>query len=252
MTTITSTDKTIDPSFIFVPAGNLIMIEEGCRVQVPEFHIGKFPVTQRQYQAVMGDNPSFFTDALVQSEEIKPLEELDPLSRPVETVTWHQALEFCEKLTEILQISGYEVRLPSETMWEWAAKGATQRQGYTYAGGNDLSQVGWHDDNSNGKTHPVGQKQPNELGIYDMSGNVWECCADYWAENPNNLPKDGKPLLSERGGIPNYRPIRGGSWFNHGNFNNLDYCSSGFRMSSPTRSNGGECRGFRVVLVKCK
>jgi len=149
---------------IAVPAGTLVM-EGGHRVQLPAFHIGKYPVTQRQYQAVMGQNPSKFSGQ----------------NNPVEQVSWHDAQEFCTKLTQILKRQGgYAVSLPSETMWEWAARGATKSKGYTYAGSNDLDEVGWYGEGYQSGTHPVGQKKPNELGIYDMSGNVWEWCQDYW------------------------------------------------------------------------
>ncbi|WP_017712123.1 formylglycine-generating enzyme family protein [Prochlorothrix hollandica] len=237
-------DKGGTLEFVWVPAGELVMVEGNHRIQVPEFRMGKFPVTQRQYQAVMGNNPSYFTAALIQSEEKKPLGELDPLNRPVEQVTWHQAVEFCTKLTGILQIPGYEVRLPSETMWEWAARGATRSQGYTHAGGNDLNQVGWYKSNANSKTHPVGQLQANELELHDMSGNVWEWCWDHRGDSnvlSKVLPKDGKPLLS--GGDSSYRAVRGGSWGNlAGN------CSSGNRnYYNPGSSYLNQ--GFRVVLL---
>ncbi|WP_017711802.1 SUMF1/EgtB/PvdO family nonheme iron enzyme [Prochlorothrix hollandica] len=222
-----------------VPSGELIMVDEHHRVQVPEFRIGKFPVTQRQYQAIMKTNPSFFqADDLTPEEQKKGLTHWD---RPVEIVTWHQAVEFCEKLTNILKIEGYEVRLPSETMWEWAARDG-ENSSLTYAGSNDLNEVGWYDDNAGGKTHPVGQKNPTKkLGIHDMSGNVWEWCWDRWSSDSNVLPKKGKPLLE--GGDNTKRAVRGGSWFI-----SADICSSGNRYYY-NPGNCGIIRGFRVVLL---
>ncbi|MFZ9740170.1 MAG: SUMF1/EgtB/PvdO family nonheme iron enzyme, partial [Prochlorotrichaceae cyanobacterium] len=179
---------------IAVPAGTLVM-RGGHRVQLPTFHIGKYPVTQRQYQAVMNNNPSHFSGQ----------------DNPVEQVSWHNAQAFCTELTKILKRQGgYEVNLPSETMWEWAARGATKSKGYTYAGSNKLDEVGWYYNNSGNKTHPVGQKKPNELGIYDMSGNVWEFCLDNWTKNARQLPLDGTPLTN--GGDSHLRALRGGSF----------------------------------------
>ena len=185
--------------------------------------MGKYTVTQRQYQAVMNNNPAYFTG---------------DLDRPVESVTWNEAVSFCDRLGEI---DGKKVQLPSETQWEWAARGATESKGYTYAGSNDLDEVGWYDENSNDTTHPVGQKAPNELGLYDMSGNVWEWCQDNWTSNANVLPQDGTPLTN--GGDNDYRAVRGGSW-SYG----ADVCRSGIRYgSNPDGSYGSQ--GFRVVLL---
>lgn len=225
---------------IAVPTGTLVM-EGGHRVQLPAFHIGKYPVTQRQYQAVMGKNPSKFSGQ----------------NNPVEQVSWHDAQAFCTKLTGILKRQGgYAVNLPSETIWEWAARGATKSKGYTYAGSNNLDEVGWYWENSgdkrlsgewksekltknNCRTHPVGQKKPNELGIYDMSGNVWEWCQDHWTENANQLPQDGTPLT--QGGDATFRLLRGGSWLNFARL-----CRSASRgFNDPVYRNLN--LGFRVV-----
>lgn len=122
-------------------------------VNLYEFFIGKYPVTQAQYQAVMYENPSNFKGD----------------QNPVEKVSWHDAMEFCQKLS---QKTGQKVRLPSEAEWEYAAKGGNQTKGYEYAGSNRVDEVGWYIYNSDSKTHPVGQKRANELSIHDMSGNV--------------------------------------------------------------------------------
>ena len=185
--------------------------------------MGKYAVTQRQYQAVMNTNPSGFPG---------------DLDRPVERVSWYDAVSFCDRLGEI---DGKKVQLPSETQWEWAARGATESKGYTYAGSNDLDEVGWYDENSNNTTHPVGQKAPNELGLYDMSGNVWEWCQDNWTSNANVLPQDGTPLTN--GGDNDYRAGRGGSWL----YDAVN-CRSGNRgFYNPDGSRSD--LGFRVVLL---
>ncbi|MGA0199995.1 MAG: formylglycine-generating enzyme family protein, partial [Prochlorotrichaceae cyanobacterium] len=176
--------------FIAVPGGTLTM-EGGHKVNLQPFLMGKYPITQRQYQAVMGKNPSHFKGE----------------NRPVEKVNWHEARSFCQKLSELL---GQQIDLPSETQWEWAARGATQSQGFEYAGSNNLDEVGWYIENSGRQTHPVGEKKPNELGLYDMSGNVWEWCKDNWTDNSNALPRDGSALTSN--GNSDLRAVRGGSW----------------------------------------
>ncbi|MFZ9736563.1 MAG: formylglycine-generating enzyme family protein, partial [Prochlorotrichaceae cyanobacterium] len=177
---------------IGVPGGTLTMAG-GHQVQLQPFLLGKYPVTQRQYQGVMGVYPSNFKGNL---------------DCPVERINWHDAIAFCKTLSQILS---YPIDLPSETQWEWAARGATQSQGYTYAGSNILDEVGWYESNSYRTTHPVGQKKPNELGLYDMSGNVWEWCKDHWTAKVEELPVDGTPLT--RGGHPGLRLLRGGSWY---------------------------------------
>jgi formylglycine-generating enzyme required for sulfatase activity len=204
---------------IAIPAGTLVM-EGGHRVNLKPFLMGKYPVTQQQYQGVMGHNPSRFQDHL---------------DRPVEQVTWYDALAFCQKLSQLLQEA---FDLPSETQWEWAARGATKSKGYIYAGSNHLDEVGWHWDNSDYTTHSVGKKKPNELGLYDMSGNVWEWCKDNWVENINILHQDGEALTQS--GDSSTHVLRGGSWHNL-----VSNSAVSFRNSSDTKDNG---IGFRVVL----
>ena len=205
--------------FIEVPGGTLVM-KDGHRVQLQPFYIGKYPITQRQYQAIMGTNPSYFEGNL---------------ECPVEDVSWNDTIAFCQKLSKILK---RKIDLPSETQWEWAARGATKSKGYDYAGSNNLDEVGWYWDNSGDTTHPVGQKKPNELGLYDMSGNVWEWCKDNWKNSINELPIDGTPLTN--GGDSSLKALRGGSWFdnarltrsaNRGRGNrDVRYYSCGFRV----------------------
>ena len=208
--------------FIAVPGGTLVM-EGGHRVQLQPFLIGKYPVTQRQYQVVMGQNPSHFKGNL---------------ECPVECVKWQEAIVFCQKLSEILKQT---IDLPSETQWEWAARGATESKGLQFAGSNNLDEVGWYNQNSGSTIHPVGQKKRNELGLYDMSGNVWEWCKDAWGSDSKILPADGTPLTI--GGNASARAVRGGSW-NDG----TAYCRSGFRGDG-LPGGSVNLRGFRVVLL---
>jgi len=156
------------------PAGSLVTISSSVWISTHE-------VTQREYQLVMGENPSKFKG--------------DDL--PVENVSWYDAVAYCNKrslmegLTPVYQISETTVtwnknaagyRLPTEVEWEYAARGGSRSKNYEYAGSNNPHEVAWYYNNSMGTTHPVGTKAPNELGLYDMSGNVWEWCWDGWAD----------------------------------------------------------------------
>jgi formylglycine-generating enzyme required for sulfatase activity len=142
-------------------------------VNLDSFYIGETLVTQGLWKAIMGENPSIFTDS-------------DDL--PIENITWEDADDFIEILCDL---TGNEYRLLSEAEWEFAARGGNLSEGYKYSGSDSLEEVAWFGDNSQEKTHPVGKKLPNELGLYDMSGNVWELCDDTWHENYKGAPNDG-------------------------------------------------------------
>ena len=124
-------------------------------VTLSSYYIGKTEVTQALWKAVMGSNPSYFKSD----------------NQPVENVSWNDCHEFIRKLNAL---TGQNFRLPTEAEWEFACRGGNNSRGYKYSGSNNLGSVAWYDGNSGNKTHPVGTKAPNELGIYDMSGNVWE------------------------------------------------------------------------------
>lgn len=137
--------------------------ENAHKVTLSSFSIGKFEVTQEEWEAVMGNNPSAFKGA----------------ERPVENVSWDDCQKFIRKLN---QLTGKQFRLPTEAEWEYAARGGGSSRGYKYSGSDDFGSVAWYGDNSGEKTHPGAQKQANELGHYDMSGNVLEWCQDRYGD----------------------------------------------------------------------
>lgn len=141
------------------------------KVTLSDYYIGQTEVTQALWEAVMGSNPSFF--------------EGDNL--PVEQVSWNDCQVFIQKLN---QLTGKQFRLPTEAEWEYAARGGRKSQGYKYAGGNDIGLVAWYTGNSGIETHPIGTKQANELGIYDMSGNVYEWCSDWYGDYTSSSQSD--------------------------------------------------------------
>ena len=168
-------------------------------VQVSDFEIGQYEVTQEVWEAVMGENPSSF-----------PLEDDgDSSQHPVETVSWEDVQAFLTKLNEM---TGARYRLPTEAEWEYAARGGQRSEGYQYAGSETPGLVAWYGGNweTYWGTFPVGQKHPNELGLYDMSGNVWEWVADCWNGGYVGAPSDGSAWQS---GECSARVLRGGSWY---------------------------------------
>ncbi len=199
------------------------------------FYIGKFEVTQSQWRALMGNNPSHFRDCA---------------SCPVEQVSWYDAQEFIRKLNEMSD--GYIYSLPSEAEWEYACRAGTTM---AFAFGDSLSssQVNFNGEHPYGnapegawvkKTTPVGSYQPNAWGLYDMHGNVYEWVEDIWADSYNGLSVDGS--ANANNGDPRYRVLRGGSWTNH-----AKYCRSAYRnrVAPDYRSLDS---GFRVVAVPSK
>ena len=154
-----------------------------------DYYIGKYEVTQALWQTVMGNNPSMFKG--------------DNL--PVEQVSWDDCQEFISKLNHI---TGKMFRLPTEAEWEYAARGGNKSRGYQYSGSNNLSDVAWFRDNSGSKTHAVGTKQANKLGIYDMSGNVWEWCQDWFGKYKRSSQVNPTGANSGSG-----RVLRGDGWF---------------------------------------
>ena len=187
-------------------------------VTLSDYYIGQTEVTQELWEAVMGSNPSYFKG---------------DNQRPVEKVSWNDCQEFIEKLN---RLTGKNFRLPTEAEWEYAARGGNKSRGYKYSGSNNPDAVAWYDDNSGSKTHPVATKQSNELGLYDMSGNVYEWCQDWYGGYKSNSQTN--PTGASRG---RDRVVRGGSWSDGAwgvrvslrNFDAPDYRSygSGLRLA---------------------
>jgi formylglycine-generating enzyme required for sulfatase activity len=187
-------------------------------VTLDNFYIGKYEVTQAQWRAVMGSNPSHFKG--------------DNL--PVENVSWDDVQEFIKKLNSI---TGKTYRLPTEAEWEYAARGGNKSKGYEYSGSDKIEDVAWYVGNSENKTHPVGTKKPNELGVYDMSGNVYEWCQDWYGSYSSSRQKNPQGPSSGT-----YCVFRGGSW------KYIDYfCRSANRFYYYPHYRGYNL-GFRLVL----
>ncbi len=212
--------KPVDIEMVFVKGGTFTM---GCTqeqgkdcsgkekpmrsVTVNDFQIGKYEITQSQWVQVIGSNPSEF-----EGEDL-----------PVENVSWNDAQQFISKLNSM---TGKNYRLPTEAEWEYAARGGARSKGYKYAGSDDIDEISWYKNNSNNRTHRVGSKQPNELGIYDMSGNVWE-----WVNNTNSQGLSADSVVE-----------RGGSWNRPANRSQVSYLSK----DSPNHYCNAD--GFRIVM----
>jgi len=210
----------------FIPVGEFMMGSKKPKYEGPihevtinvPFYMGIYPVTQAQYKAVRGKNPSDFKGD----------------HHPVENVSWNDTLAFCEELSSV---TNRAVSLPSEAQWEYACR-ADSTTRYCFGDNeSDLDLYGWYERNSDGETHPVGQKRPNAWGLYDMHGNVWEWCEDNWHDTYKKAPVDGCAW----DGSDASRVIRGGS------------CSCDSWNSRSSRRDGripDYCRlcGFRVVV----
>jgi formylglycine-generating enzyme required for sulfatase activity len=225
------TELLTDMEFVWVPGGCFQMgspaseedrgsNETQHEVCVDGFWMGKTEVTQGQWQKIMGSNPSRFKNGD---------------NYPVEQVSWNDAQEYIRKLGSR---SGKSFRLPTEAEWEYAARSGGKDE--KYAGGSDVDAVAWHMGNSGIKTHPVARKRPNGLGLYDMSGNVWEWCSDwydssYYRNSPRNNPQGPSS--------GSYRVDRGGSWDS-----DAWRCRSAYR-SWDSPGYRFSFLGFRLVLA---
>lgn len=189
-------------------------------VTLSNYYIGQTEVTQALWKAVMGSNPSYF---------------MKGDNYPVEKVNWNDCQDFIKKLN---RLTGKKFALPTEAQWEYAARGGKQSKHYKYAGSNTISNVAWYYGNSNSTTHPVATKSPNELGIYDMSGNVWEWCSDWYGSYSSSYQTN--PTGPSSG---SYRVYRGGSWyFSAGN------CRVSNRSGS-SPANRSSNLGLRLVFL---
>lgn len=220
--------------FVKIPAGKFQMgsiNELSFALETPvheaviskSFFVSKYPITQEQYEVVIGTNPSKF-----RYEK----------NLPVESVTWFDAKVFCQKLTEII---GKLVRLPSETEWEYFCRANSTTEFFFGDNENLLTDYAWFELNSDDKTHPVGLKKPNSWGLFDMVGNVWEWCEDVWKSDYTNFPVDGSANLQniEK---QDRRATRGGSFAM-----NAFRCRSSYR-SFDWNDSATEKLGFRVVM----
>ena len=218
---------------IAIPGGSFLMGSEDFtntkpvhKVALLPFHIGKFQVTQAQWKAVMKTNPSHFKG--------------DNL--PVEQVSWDDAVSFCEKLSKQ---TGQTYRLPTEAEWEYAClAGSTGK----YCFGDDeslLKDYAWYAGNSDRQTHPVGEKLPNNWGLHDMHGNVWEWCQDWYGSNYYaELAKQGEAINPQGPAKGDYRVLRGGSWFD------LQMDARAVYRDSNLAANRLSDIGFRVVAAR--
>lgn len=183
-----------------------------------DYYIGEFEVTQELWEAVMGKNPSEF--------KMK--------NHPVENVTWTDCNKFVKKLS---RLTGKHFDLPTESQWEFAARGGIKSEGFRYCGSNNIGEVSWFEGNSNKQAHVVGTLKPNELGIYDMGGNVQEWCRDFY-DSYTDTPKTN-PKGPEKGF---HRVYRGGAWYF-----NAWYCRPAYRrLNSPKYKFS--YLGLRVVM----
>lgn len=211
----------VPPGSFVMGSGKLLNPEEhpAHRVTIREgFWMGRYEVTQAQWQSVMGNNPSYFKgcDAC-----------------PVEQVSWADVQIFVEKLNT--RDEGFSYRLPSEAEWEYACRAGTIADEPA-----DIDSIAWYRNNSGNKTHPVGQKQPNGFGLYDMHGNVWELVQDFWHKNYEGAPTDGSAWLS--GVVSTRRVLRGGGWIFEAYYLRFAQRGGGDPL-------GGSSTGFRLAAV---
>jgi formylglycine-generating enzyme required for sulfatase activity/predicted Ser/Thr protein kinase len=223
------TRQSFEPEMVSVQGGTFMMgsptSEQGHQsdetlhqVTVSSFRMSKYEVTQGQWGAVMGTNPSSFKEGD---------------NYPVESVSWNEVQTFLRKLNAA---TGKQYRLPTEAEWEYAARGGSNGSRSMYSGSSGLGSVAWYADNSGSTPHPVGQKQPNELGLYDMTGNVFEWCSDWFGNYPAGAQTNPKGASSSSG-----RVYRGGSWYVAPTF-----CRVAYRNSGAPGDRGADL-GFRVV-----
>ena len=201
-------------------------------VTLSDFYIGETEVTQALWQAVMGDNPSFN-----KGTESYPSHIGD--DNPVDNLCWRQCDTFVQRLSSL---TGRSFRMPTEAEWEFAARGGNKSNGYRYSGSDSINEVAWYLDNSGNTTHPVKQKKPNELGLYDMSGNVREFCSDWYG---HTFYSDSAALVNNPQGPAkgSYRVSRGGCWLYSANDSRVS------KRGEDSESHKYFINGFRLAMV---
>jgi formylglycine-generating enzyme required for sulfatase activity len=225
--------RKLDNNFKYVASGTFMM---GCKlendvsckadelpihqVKLDGFYINKYEVTQQEWYAVMGYNPSKNSTCL---------------NCPVEGFTWFELEQFLKKLNNF---TGKNYGLPTEAEWEFCAKGGVKSENYSYSGSNKINNVAWYISNSDTITHEVGLKMPNELGLFDMSGNVWEWCSDFYNEKYYSVSESVNPTGPKDGIL---RVVRGGSAI----YSN-EHCLITYRTFNSDESKLDNC-GFRLV-----
>ncbi|MFN7119170.1 MAG: SUMF1/EgtB/PvdO family nonheme iron enzyme [Saprospiraceae bacterium] len=240
---------TFEPEMVFVQGGKLKR-ENGPEVTLKDFYIGKYQVTVKEYLEFANATKSHFPEWMEEGskynfktgsdDHYKKLgEALTNDSHPIVGISWNDAKAYCQWLSKE---TGKKYRLPTESEWEYAARGGNQSKNFEYAGSNHIDEVAWYNGNSGGKTHPVGTApKSNELGIYDMSGNVWEWCEDVWHDDYKGAPADGSAWISGGDQNSHSRVVRGGSWFNLPNV-----CRAAYRGGSGPNDRADRF-GFRLV-----
>jgi formylglycine-generating enzyme required for sulfatase activity len=235
--------NSIGMKLVLIPKGTFMMgspeREDEPQHQVTiskDYYLGVTEVTQGQYEKVIGENPSRFQKSS-RFQEFR-VRGSDTSMYPVEDVWWKEAEEFCKKLSDLPEEkkAGRVYRLPTEAEWEYACR-AGSKSAYSFGeGSKSLGDYAWFDQNSNRQTHPVGEKKANAWGLYDMHGNVWEWCSDWYGQYPKGAVSD--PVGTRES---SNRVFRGGSWYDH-----FEYCRSARRLGY--FPSGRDDFGFRVAL----
>ncbi len=194
------------------------------RVTLSGFWIGRYEVTQKEWRDVMGNDA-----------RVNYFPGCD--SCPVERVSWYSTREYLEKISSL---TGKRFRLPTEAEWEFAARGGNLSRHYKFSGSDDPGEVGWKDGNAKVRTHPVGGKKPNELGLYDMTGNVWEWCGDWYSPDYYAAGCEHDPKGPPEGTA---KVMRGGSWFHD---------SAGLRVTDRDKGNPLFRFGYAGFRVCCE
>jgi len=225
----TETINGVSFDMIWVEGSDNFLFQGEKQIRLDGFYVAKFPTTQALYQAIIGTNPAHFKGD----------------NKPVEQVNWFDAVAFTEKLSDL---TGKKYTLPSEAQREYATKGGRLSKGYEYAGSNTIDEVACYRKNSCDKgekdadygTHNVGRYKPNELGIYDMSGNVREWCVDDWQDNWEGIPENGSAWVESPRATS--RVLRGGSWGNY-----ATNCRVAYRINDAPDDRNNYF-GFRLSL----